>query len=140
MKVQLKGNLTRDAKILTKKNGNTILVLSVAENYNRKNADGSWTRTGTSFRYCIAYSDELKNAAKDFRKGQAVLIDGFTSILPATDNYPEHEQIVIQKIEKREYQKATQTASGICRDGYEPLPGENALARDYVPLPDVLDF
>lgn len=139
MKVQFKGNLTRDAKVMTKKNGNSLVIMTVAENYNHKNTDGSWTRTGTAFRYCIAYDSNIKTAAMDFKKGQAVLIDGFTSILPATDKYPEREQIVITDIKKRD-KKAVVPASQSMQNeftGYEPLtalPDEKLSEHDYMPF------
>lgn len=142
MKVQFKGNLTHDGKILTKSNGNTLLLIKAAENYNRRKADGSWEQTGTAYHYCVAYDEAVKARVNEFKKGDPVLIDGFTSILPATDKYPEREQIVITKIEKRVFkakaeQAAEQPAAG--REefpGYEPLPElpGNELSRDYVPF------
>lgn len=98
MNVNFKANLTKDAKINTLKSGNSVMLLQVAENFNKKDQNGTWQRIGAAFRYCVAYNDTIKAMANELKKGTLVEISGFTALLPKTDKYPEREQIIVQEL------------------------------------------
>lgn len=76
MKEILRINLTNDPQLKTDRKGRKYITFGGAKDIMKKNADGSFEKTGTEFYNVTAY-DEAKEIAAGLQKGDRVELLGF---------------------------------------------------------------
>lgn len=67
--ISLKGNLGRVKPLTSGPDGTPRLSFSVAEDHSRKNQDGSWSETGTTWLNVTVFGAEAKNLAEVLQEG-----------------------------------------------------------------------
>ena len=70
-----KGNLGADAELKTSKSGTPYLSFTVANSTNRKQENGEWETTNTTWRRVTMW-DNLDALTPHLKKGAAVLVEG----------------------------------------------------------------
>ena len=82
-KVILIGNITKDIELKQTPSGVPVASFTVAVNRKYKNEDGS---TSTDFINCVAWRKTAEFAARYFKKGKAMLVEGEIQTRSYTDN------------------------------------------------------
>lgn len=97
MKIQIKGNLTKNPIFRQNANGKDYALFTVAENHYKKNNEGQYEKLGCTFHKCISYGSPIE-ILKNMEKGQQVTLNGFAKELPAKGSMPPTQQIVALEI------------------------------------------
>ena len=74
--VTIVGNLTADPEIRVTDSGATLAEIRIAQNKNKRNADGSWEPGDPMFFQGTVWNDMAENAAASLQKGMRVIIVG----------------------------------------------------------------
>ena len=75
-KIQLKGFLGQNPKLINPENGKEFAVLSVATTDSYKDKNGQWQKKETLWHDVILFNPKLLNAVKELKKGDSVNIKG----------------------------------------------------------------
>ena len=73
-------NLTTEPIEKTDKKGKQFMAFGAAEDLKKKNADGSFEKTGTRFYKVTAYGEHAMGLAKELHKGDRVEMSGEASL------------------------------------------------------------
>ena len=75
--VTIVGNLTADPEIRVTDGGATLAEIRIAQNKNKRTADGSWENVGDPmFFQGTVWNDMAENAAASLQKGMRVIVVG----------------------------------------------------------------
>ena len=84
--ITVTGNLTADPEIRFTPSGIAVANFTVAENHRRRNDDGEWVDTGTTFHNVTLWREYAENVAESLRKGSHVIVYGEQQDDPWEDN------------------------------------------------------
>ena len=74
--VTIVGNLTADPEIRVTDGGATLAEIRIAQNKNKRTADGSWEPGDPMFFQGTVWNDMAENAAASLQKGMRVIVVG----------------------------------------------------------------
>lgn len=74
--ISFTGNTTNDAELKFTPNGKAVLNVNVAENHKRKNQQGEYEETGTTFRRVALWGKLAEDLADKIGKGSLVTVTG----------------------------------------------------------------
>lgn len=74
--ITLTGNLTRDPELAYTPGGKARLRFSVACSAHRRQLDGTWANTGTTYVNITAWGDTAEQCAEQLSKGMKVHVSG----------------------------------------------------------------
>lgn len=73
--VILRGNLARDPMLRSTAKGTSVVSFTVATSRSYKKQDGTW-QEDTTFTKCEAWDSAANNIAQNFKKGDAIFVEG----------------------------------------------------------------
>lgn len=73
--ITIEGRLGRDPELTYGQDGTARCVLSIADDYGRKDRGGTWQKQGTNWYRATAWRDMAENAA-ELSKGELVIVTG----------------------------------------------------------------